>query len=121
MRCGGSPLFTAVSSAAPRIARIGARFVVAFSPGPRYSSVTLPRGQGSPDERPVGWGENLVNELIQRALTGLRAASTRQEGQGLTEYGLVLVLIAVVVILMLGVLGGQVSNQYSNIASSVPS
>jgi pilus assembly protein Flp/PilA len=58
--------------------------------------------------------------MIQRVKTGLRAAYSQQEGQGMTEYGLILVLIAVVVILMLGVLGGQVGNQYSNIASSLP-
>ena len=50
----------------------------------------------------------------------LRAALMREEGQGMTEYGLILVLIAVVVILMLGVLGHQVNNTYSNIASQLP-
>ena len=44
----------------------------------------------------------------------------REEGQGMTEYGLILVLIAIVVVLMLGVLGHQVGNQYSNIANSLP-
>lgn len=58
--------------------------------------------------------------MIQRVLTGLRAARDDEKGQGLTEYGLILVLIAVVVILMLGVLGGQVSNQYSNISNGLP-
>jgi pilus assembly protein Flp/PilA len=58
--------------------------------------------------------------MIQRVMTGLRSAYSEQEGQGLTEYGLILVLIAVVVILMLGVLGGQVSSQYSNISNALP-
>jgi pilus assembly protein Flp/PilA len=53
-------------------------------------------------------------------MTGLRAAHSDQKGQGLTEYGLILVLIAIVVILMLGVLGGQVSNQYSSISNGLP-
>jgi pilus assembly protein Flp/PilA len=61
-----------------------------------------------------------VNRLIQRAMNGLRTAHDHEEGQGLTEYGLILVLIAIVVILMLGVLGGQVGNQYSNIANGLP-
>jgi pilus assembly protein Flp/PilA len=62
----------------------------------------------------------LVNGLIQRVTTSLRTARDNEEGQGLTEYGLILVLIAIVVILMLGVLGGQVGNDYSNIANGLP-
>lgn len=61
-----------------------------------------------------------MNGLIQRVTTSLRAAYGNEEGQGLTEYGLILVLIAVVVILMLGVLGHQVGNDYSNIANGLP-
>jgi pilus assembly protein Flp/PilA len=53
-------------------------------------------------------------------MNGLRTAHDHEEGQGLTEYGLILVLIAIVVILMLGVLGGQVGSQYSNIANGLP-
>jgi pilus assembly protein Flp/PilA len=44
----------------------------------------------------------------------------REEGQGLTEYGLILVLIAVVVVIILTVLGGQISTFFSNITSSIP-
>jgi pilus assembly protein Flp/PilA len=61
-----------------------------------------------------------VNRLIERVMSGLRTAHARQEGQGVTEYGLILVLIAVVVVLMLGVLGGHVGNDYSNIQSKLP-
>ncbi len=61
-----------------------------------------------------------MNGLIQRVMTSLRAAHRNEEGQGLTEYGLILVLIAIVVILMLGVLGNQVGNDYSNIAHGLP-
>jgi len=61
-----------------------------------------------------------VTALIHRVVTSLRTAVSDEEGQGLTEYGLILVLIAIVVILMLGVLGGKVSNQYSNISNGLP-
>ena len=61
-----------------------------------------------------------MNGMILRVMTALRAMHDNEEGQGLTEYGLILVLIGVVVILMLGVLGGKVSNQYSNIANGLP-
>ncbi|NDJ59799.1 MAG: Flp family type IVb pilin [Chloroflexi bacterium] len=39
----------------------------------------------------------------------------REEGQGLVEYALILVLVAVVVIVMLGFLGGGIGNIFSNI------
>jgi pilus assembly protein Flp/PilA len=50
----------------------------------------------------------------------LRAAMLREDGQGMTEYALILILIAIVVVLMLGVLGHQVNNAYSNISNSLP-
>jgi pilus assembly protein Flp/PilA len=40
-------------------------------------------------------------------------------GQGLIEYGLVIVLIAVAVIVLLGLLGGQINNVYSRITTSI--
>lgn len=49
----------------------------------------------------------------------LRAALAREEGQGMTEYGLIVVLIGVIVILMLGVLGHQVNNVFSNISNGL--
>ena len=43
----------------------------------------------------------------------------REKGQGLVEYALILVLIAVVVIAILTVLGAQVSTVFSRIASGL--
>jgi pilus assembly protein Flp/PilA len=43
----------------------------------------------------------------------------REKGQGLVEYALILVLIAVVVIAILTVLGTQVSTVFSSIASAL--
>ncbi len=40
----------------------------------------------------------------------------REEGQGLVEYALILVLISIVVIVVLGLLGTQVSAIFSEIA-----
>jgi len=45
--------------------------------------------------------------------------SERQEGQGMVEYALILVLIAVVVIAVLMILGNQVKNVFSNIAGAL--
>jgi pilus assembly protein Flp/PilA len=42
-----------------------------------------------------------------------------KKGQGLVEYALILVLIAIVVIVILTFLGGQVNNTFSRIGSAV--
>ena len=43
----------------------------------------------------------------------------REEGQGLVEYALILVLIAIVVIVILGLLGDQVSAVFDTIQSTL--
>jgi pilus assembly protein Flp/PilA len=43
----------------------------------------------------------------------------KKKGQGLVEYALILVLIAIVVIVILTFLGQQVSNAFSTISSSI--
>ena len=42
-----------------------------------------------------------------------------EEGQGMVEYALILVLIAIVVIVILSVLGKQVNNAFSNISNGL--
>ena len=42
-----------------------------------------------------------------------------EQGQGLVEYGLILVLIAIVAILSLAFLGGTLSEMISNVGNSV--
>ena len=43
----------------------------------------------------------------------------REEGQGLVEYGLILVLVVVIVIVVLTLLGPTVGNMYSSIVSQL--
>ncbi|HLY29337.1 MAG TPA: Flp family type IVb pilin [Aggregatilineales bacterium] len=43
----------------------------------------------------------------------------REEGQGLVEYALILVLVAVVVIVILALLGPAIGNIFSNIVSQL--
>ena len=43
----------------------------------------------------------------------------KQEGQGLVEYALILVLVAIVVIAILTILGPQVGNVFSQITSGL--
>lgn len=49
----------------------------------------------------------------------LRSFFAKEEGQGLVEYALILVLIAIVVIGILTVLGNQVSNVFVRINSGL--
>lgn len=42
-----------------------------------------------------------------------------EEGQGMVEYALILVLIAIVVIVILTVVGNQVKNVFSNVSSGL--
>jgi pilus assembly protein Flp/PilA len=46
-------------------------------------------------------------------------AMDNEEGQGLTEYALILALIAIVAIAALTFLGGKVSNDLSTVANSL--
>ena len=43
----------------------------------------------------------------------------RQEGQGLVEYALILVLVAIVVIAVLALLGPQIGNIFSQITTGL--
>ncbi len=53
-----------------------------------------------------------------RALAGLYLPEER-EGQGLVEYALIIVLVSIVVIILLSLLGGTVSNVFSRVANSL--
>jgi pilus assembly protein Flp/PilA len=44
----------------------------------------------------------------------------REHGQGLAEYALILILVAIVVVIILGVYGGQVANLFSRTTSAIP-
>jgi pilus assembly protein Flp/PilA len=43
----------------------------------------------------------------------------REEGQGLVEYALILVLVALVVIIILALLGPAIGNIFSNLVANV--
>lgn len=58
-------------------------------------------------------------EQIRLVWLRLQSCLGRQEGQGMVEYALILVLIAVVVIIVLTTVGHRVSNVFSNISSGL--
>ena len=49
----------------------------------------------------------------------LRGLLHKEEGQGMVEYALILVLISVVVIVVLIILGNQVKNVFCNISGGL--
>ena len=55
----------------------------------------------------------------ERDTTMLRSFFAKEDGQGLVEYALILVLIAIVVIGILTVLGNKVSTVFSSINSGL--
>ena len=42
-----------------------------------------------------------------------------QEGQGMVEYALILVLVSIVVIVILLTMGGQIANVFSNVVAAL--
>ncbi len=57
--------------------------------------------------------------IITKVQLALARAADEEEGQGLTEYALILALIAVIAIAALTLLGGKVSDVLSTVATSI--
>jgi pilus assembly protein Flp/PilA len=62
-----------------------------------------------------------VTEVSERVRAVLDRLNTREEGQGMVEYALILVLISIVVIVILTTLGHRVNNVFSNISKGLSS
>jgi Flp pilus assembly pilin Flp len=61
----------------------------------------------------------MMTFIFVRLQCAMHRAMRSEEGQGLTEYALILVFIAIVAILALTFLGKGVSNALSTVAKSV--
>jgi pilus assembly protein Flp/PilA len=57
----------------------------------------------------------MLNVLFSRITTWLHSIETKEEGQGLIEYALIVLLIALGVLLVLGLVGGQVQSVFQDI------
>jgi pilus assembly protein Flp/PilA len=67
-------------------------------------------GYGSQHSRKIEKGGNLqLGNLIRR----------RQNGQGMVEYALILVLVSIVVIVILLTMGNQIQNVFSNVVAAL--
>ncbi|MGB4861517.1 MAG: hypothetical protein WBO97_03570 [Tepidiformaceae bacterium] len=60
-----------------------------------------------------------MSKIKNWAITKVAAYQTREEGQGLAEYGLILALIAVACIVALTALGGSLSGILNRLAGSI--
>ena len=49
----------------------------------------------------------------------LRSLLHKQEGQGMVEYALILVLVSIVVIVILLTMGGQIKNVFQNVVNAL--
>jgi Flp pilus assembly pilin Flp len=77
-------------------------------------------GRSRPLGRPIGGTGKM--QVLWPGFSGRMSKRTEHEGergQGLVEYGFILVLIAVFVILSVQLLGHQTNNLYSNIANGL--
>jgi len=63
---------------------------------------------------------NILIRSLRQLFFNAKDALHNESGQTLAEYGLILVLIAVVVFLALQLTGTTVSGMYSNVAAQFP-
>ncbi len=60
-----------------------------------------------------------MDKVMALYVQGINVIKSAQKGQGLVEYALILVLVAIVVIAGLTLLGGNINSFYSAIATRV--
>jgi pilus assembly protein Flp/PilA len=60
-----------------------------------------------------------VNDALLRLMAWRDSRVADEEGQGLTEYGLILALVAIAAVAALGALGGKVESTISNVTGSL--
>jgi pilus assembly protein Flp/PilA len=70
-------------------------------------------------KRPVTQEKGGVNGKVLSLYFKLRSLTTRQEGQGMVEYALILVLVSIVVIVILLTMGNQIKNVFSNVVAAL--
>jgi pilus assembly protein Flp/PilA len=60
-----------------------------------------------------------MNQMFARMLSTWTAFRESQEGQGLVEYALIIALVAILLVVALTALQGQLANVFSNISGSL--
>jgi|SRR5690348_5208563 pilus assembly protein Flp/PilA len=85
----------------------------------RQDPARIKTGRRSAGQKPVvqeKGGE--IAEMLSLYMK-LRSLTTRQEGQGMVEYALILVLVSIVVIVILLTMGNQIKNVFSNVVAAL--
>lgn len=59
--------------------------------------------------------------VTEQYLKLMNAVETREEGQGLVEYALIIALVAILLVGALGLLKGGISNTFNTIAANLNS
>ena len=72
----------------------------------------------APDRKKSGIRREKGGIPVSKVMQLLRRAG-RQEGQGMVEYALILVLVSIVVIIILTVLGGTIQNVFDDIVQGL--
>ena len=69
----------------------------------------------------IGFKSSEIDRLLGKSpgYSSVVIAQLKKKGQGLVEYALILVLIAIVVILILTFLGGKVNETFSRVGSGL--
>ena len=61
-----------------------------------------------------------IEQFVAERYTALvNAVESRQDGQGLVEYALIIALVAIVVIAALVLIGGNITNAFQSIGTSI--
>ena len=60
-----------------------------------------------------------VNTEVNNLIWKIRGLLHKEEGQGMVEYALILVLVSIVVIVILLTMGGQIKNVFSNVVAAL--
>ncbi len=93
------------------------------------STILVRERPGSPQEVRPGGVKQVQKPVVQEKggeiaemlslYWKLRSLTTRQEGQGMVEYALILVLVSIVVIVILLTMGNQIKNVFSNVVAAL--
>jgi pilus assembly protein Flp/PilA len=60
-----------------------------------------------------------VNTEVNNLIWKIRGLLHKEEGQGMVEYALILVLVSIVVIVILLTMGNQIRNVFSNVIAAL--
>ena len=61
----------------------------------------------------------MIDQLLPKVKEKAVGLRSRQRGQGMVEYGIIIALIAIVVVALIATMGNQLVNVFSNITAQL--